>query len=161
MAIFVTSGSPEGLCTSTTVPCVVVMRYETFGTVVMTAISLAIFLFSVEILGAFRGDDAQVLAIGTFALRAQCLVMPFCGITTTANMALQCTRQSGKAAFLAMCRQGIFFLPLILLLPRFVGLTGVQLAQPLSDALTLAVSLPFLLAFCRKLRKMEAGQEKE
>ena len=133
----------------------------TVGTVVMTAISLAIFLFSVEILGAFRGDDAQFLAIGTFALRAQCLVMPFCGITTTANMALQCTRQSGKAAFLAMCRQGIFFLPLILLLPRFVGLTGVQLAQPLSDALTLAVSLPFLLAFCRKLRKMEAGQEKE
>ena len=54
-----------------------------------------------------------------------------------------------------------FIITLILLLPRFVGLTGVQLAQPLSDALTLAVSLPFLLAFCRKLRKMEAGQEKE
>ena len=43
--------------------------------------------------------------------------MPFCGITTTANMALQSTGQSGRATFLALCRQGVFFLPLILILP--------------------------------------------
>ena len=39
LSIFVTSGSPEGLCTSTTSPCVVVMRYDTLGTVVMTSMS--------------------------------------------------------------------------------------------------------------------------
>lgn len=125
------------------------------GTAVMAVFSLIIFLFSPQILSAFRKDDLEVIAAGTIALRAQCLVMPFCGITTTANMALQSTGHSGKATFLAMSRQGIFFLPLIWLLPRFCGVLGVELAQPLADVCTLVVSVPFLLLFMKKLKKME------
>lgn len=125
------------------------------GTAVMAVFSLIIFLFSPQILSAFRKDDLEVIAAGTTALRAQCLVMPFCGITTTANMALQSTGHSGKATFLAMSRQGIFFLPLIWLLPRFCGVLGVELAQPLADVCTLIVSVPFLLMFMKKLKKME------
>ena len=128
------------------------------GTVVMAVFSLVIFIFAPQIMMAFRKDDAVVIELGSFALRAQCLVMPFCGITTTANMALQSTGQSGSATFLAMCRQGVFFLPLILVLPRFCGVLGVQLAQPLADACTMAASVPFLLHFMHKLKAM-GGQE--
>ena len=138
------------------------IRFTTVvGTVVMAVFSVIIFIFSPQILMAFRKDDVQVIALGSFALRAQCLVMPFCGITTTANMALQSTGQSGRATFLAMCRQGVFFLPLILLLPRISGVLGVQLAQPLADVGTLVVSIPFLLAFVKKLRQMQADQGRE
>ena len=125
------------------------------GTVVMAVFSLIIFIFAPQILRAFRRDDAQVIALGAYALRAQCLVMPFCGITTTANMALQSTGQSGRATFLALCRQGVFFLPLILILPRFTGVLGVQLAQPLADVCTLLASIPFLMAFLRRLKVMQ------
>ena len=128
------------------------------GTVVMAVFSLVIFIFAPQSVMAFRKDDAVVIELGSFALRAQCLVMPFCGITTTANMALQSTGQSGSATFLAMCRQGVFFLPLILVLPRFCGVFGVQLAQPLADACTMAASVPFLLHFMHKLKAM-GGQE--
>ena len=121
----------------------------------MAVFSLIIFIFAPQILRAFRRDDAQVIALGAYALRAQCLVMPFCGITTTANMALQSTGQSGRATFLALCRQGVFFLPLILILPRFTGVLGVQLAQPLADVCTLLASIPFLMAFLRRLKVMQ------
>lgn len=128
------------------------------GTVVMAVFSLVIFIFSPQILMAFRRDDAVVIELGSFALRAQCLVMPFCGVTTTANMALQSTGQSGRATFLALCRQGVFFLPLILILPRFCGVLGVQLAQPLADACTMAASIPFLVAFMRRLKVMNVQE---
>ena len=128
------------------------------GTVVMAVFSLVIFIFSPQILMAFRKDDAVVIELGSFALRAQCLVMPFCGVTTTANMALQSTGQSGRATFLALCRQGVFFLPLILILPRFCGVLGVQLAQPLADACTMAASIPFLVAFMRRLKVMNVQE---
>lgn len=129
------------------------------GTVVMAVFSLVIFIFAPQILAGFRKDDAEVIALGTLALRAQCLVMPFCGITTTANMALQSTGQSGSASFLAMCRQGVFFLPLIWILSFAYGVLGVQLAQPLADVCTLLVSIPFLVVFMKKLKKLDGPEE--
>lgn len=130
------------------------------GVVVMLVFGGVIFGFAPQIIQAFRRDDAEVIAIGTYALRAQCLVMPLFGIMTTANMALQSTGQSASATFLAMCRQGVFFLPLILVLPRLMGVTGVELAQPVADLMSFVVAVPFLILFMRKLKKMEA-QESE
>ena len=124
------------------------------GVGVLTAMGLLIFILAPQILKAFRADDAEVIALGTYALRAQCLVMPLFGITTTINMGLQSTGHSGGATFLSLCRQGIFFLPLIMILPRLLGVTGVQLAQPLADACTLAATLPFMLLFLKKLKNM-------
>ena len=126
------------------------------GVGVLTAMGLLIFILAPGILKAFRADDAEVIALGTYALRAQCLVMPLFGITTTINMGLQSTGHSGGATFLSLCRQGIFFLPLIMILPRLFGVTGVQLAQPLADACTLAATLPFMLMFLEKLKNMSS-----
>ncbi|MDO4332175.1 MAG: MATE family efflux transporter [Eubacteriales bacterium] len=125
------------------------------GVVVMAAFGAVIYLLSPQILRLFRKDDAEVIALGVFALRAQCVVMPLFGITTTTNMALQSTGKAGSATFLALCRQGIFFLPLIMLLPPLIGVAGVQLAQPLADVCTLVASLPFLVYFLRSLKKMD------
>ena len=126
------------------------------GTAVMLALGIVIYALSPQILTAFRRDDPEVIALGTFALRAQCLIMPLFGVTTTTNMALQCTGHSGGATFLALCRQGIFFLPLIWVLPVYFGLRGVQLAQPLADLCSLLAGLPFLVFFLRKLARLES-----
>jgi Na+-driven multidrug efflux pump len=86
------------------------------------------------------------------------VVLPLFGVSTVTNMLLQVTGQSGQATFLSLCRQGIFFVPFILLLPQLIGLLGVQLAQPAADLCTFAVTLPFLLSFLRRLKLWEQAE---
>lgn len=129
------------------------------GTVIMLCVALPGFLLAEHVMTLFRADDAQVIAIGSLAFRAQCIALPLFGVATTANMVLQATGRSGSATLLALCRQGLFFIPAILVLPVFWGVLGVQLAQPLSDILTFAVSVPFLLRYLRELAQMDAAQK--
>lgn len=124
----------------------------------MSVVAAAGFLAAPGALALFRRDDAEVIAIGALALRAQCVVLPLFGVSTVTNMLLQVTGQSGQATFLSLCRQGIFFVPFILLLPQLIGLLGVQLAQPAADLCTFAVTLPFLLSFLRRLKLWEQAE---
>ena len=75
------------------------------------------------------------------------------------NMLFQSIGKSGRATFLACCRQGVFFIPLILILPRTHGLFGVEICQPIADVLTFLVSLPFLLAFLQQLGRMDDAEQ--
>jgi len=97
------------------------------------------------------GDDPEMLRIGTFALRAQCISLLLQPCSVIANMTFQAVGQTWRAAFLACCRQGIYFFPLINILPRFWGLVGVQLTQASSDLLSCLTCIPFLMLFLRKL----------
>lgn len=121
------------------------------GTAIMLALSIVCFVFAQEIIAVFRKDDAEVTRIGVMALRAQVALLPFTGLVTAANMALQSTGQSLPATVLAMSRQGIFFLPLILVLPGFIGLWGVIIAQPLSDFITFFIAIFLFRYFIRML----------
>ena len=125
------------------------------GTVLMLCMGVLGFWLAPQVITMFRRDDAQVIALGSFAFRAQCLVLPMFGLSTTTNMALQATGKSGAATLLSLCRQGVFFLPLILLLPPLIGVLGVQLAQPIADVFTFAVSVPFLVQYLRKLKQAQ------
>ena len=69
------------------------------------------------------------------------------------NMLFQGIGQQGKAAFLSACRQGIVFLPLIFLLPEWIGLAGVEIVQALSDGLTAIISIPFVFCYFQKSEK--------
>ena len=63
--------------------------------------------------------------------------------STYVNQLYQCLGFKAQATFLASLRQGIFFLPITLITPIFIGELGIQIAQPLSDFLTFVVSVPF------------------
>ena len=95
----------------------------------------------------------MVLEVGIVALRAQSLLLPFCGINVTTNMALQGTSHVASATFLAMCRQGIFYIPSILILPRILGITGVEISQPVADTLTFIVSAFLFSSFLKECKK--------
>ena len=129
------------------------------GTILMAVVSVICFVFAPDIVRSFRKDDLDVIAIGTAALRFQCSALFLSGLTTATNMALQCTGQSIAATFLALSRQGIFFIPLVLALPRFLGIFGLELAQPVADVLTFLISIFFYKAFMRKLDKLSAGEK--
>lgn len=120
------------------------------GTIVVAVVSGACFVFAAPLVQLFR-DDPAVVAIALPALRFQCAAMLLQPAAAGANMLFQSIGKAGRATFLSCCRQGIFFIPLILTLPRLFGLTGLELCQPVADVLTFAVSMPLMIHFLRRL----------
>lgn len=119
------------------------------GTVICILAAGIIAAFAGSIIGWFR-DDEQVVAIGRVALLYACAVMPFMAYSTFVNQLYQCLGFKLPATVLASLRQGICFLPLIFILPHFLGLAGVQATQPASDLLTFFICIPFQITFFRK-----------
>lgn len=129
------------------------------GVGMMTVLGILGFLFAPQLIRLFRRDDIQVIAIGTNAIRAQALALPLMPLATVMNMVFQVIGRSKKATLLSACRQGIFFLPLIVLLPMWLGLTGIEIAQALSDLCTFLLTIPFALLFIRELNGRISEQE--
>lgn len=128
------------------------------GVAVLVCCSVAALAAAPQIVALFRREDAEVIAIGARALRFQALTMPLFSWIIINNMMLQTVGKNGPASLMAVARQGLFFLPLILTLPRFFGLTGVQISQPLADAAAFALSLPLGISALRELREKQARQ---
>ena len=107
-------------------------------------------VFAMPIVTIFR-DDPDVIAIGTIALQAQCLSLPFMPLSVCGNMLFQSIGKSGRATFLASSRSGLFFIPVLLILNATMGLFGLQISQAVSDILSAAVTLPLATSFLRSL----------
>ncbi len=120
------------------------------GTAISVMASLLLVFFSSNIIGLFDPETAEVLEIGGRMLIYISVALPFLGYSTYVNQLYQSLGFVKGATVLASCRQGIFFVPLILILPAFLGLDGILMTQPLSDMLTFVVSIPFNVYFLRK-----------
>ncbi|MFQ8583924.1 MAG: hypothetical protein ACLSA6_16065 [Holdemania massiliensis] len=90
---------------------------------------------------------------------AQCLALFIQPLGVISNMTFQSIGKPAEATFLSACRQGVFFLPLIWILPQFWQLRGVQLTQPLADVLTFIVCFPFLIRFFKELNQKIQAQK--
>lgn len=123
-----------------------------FSTAIVTVLSAGCFLLAPQIIQLFR-DEAEVVETGTDALRIMCVALVFLPTVMTANMTFQSIGKSGRALFLACTQNGLFFIPLILILPEIIGITGIELAQPVGYVLAAAVALPFILFFKKSLDK--------
>ncbi len=135
----------------------------TFTTIVsfvmMGILAAAGLVFAPQVIQLFTKADAQVLEIGTYAMRAQCLALFIQPLGVISNMTFQSIGKPAEATFLSACRQGVFFLPLIIILPQLWQLRGVELTQPLADVLTFIVCFPFLFKFFQELNQKIAEQE--
>lgn len=125
------------------------------GTVILTAMAIIGFIFAPQAIALFRKDDLEVITIGAFAFRAQCIAITLHPLIVLSNMTFQALGKSVQATFVASARQGIFFLPLILILPSILGLTGIQITQPCADILTALCCIPLILHFMKELNQME------
>ncbi len=126
---------------------------------VLAALAAAASIFAPQIVSLFLAADMEVQRIGTLALRLQCLCIPLFSFTCIANMMLQTLGIAGRATLLAIARQGMFFIPSVLLLEKLLGLLGVQLAQPVADVLAFALAVPLALSVLRELKEKEMGKE--
>lgn len=121
------------------------------GTFFLLFWSVILIIFSGEVVSLFR-DDPEVIAIGIPALRYQMIIFPACSFMMMANMMMQTCRKTIRANILAASRQGLFFIPLIFVLPYFYGLFGVEICQAVSDIISLIVTIPIVWSAFKEMR---------
>ena len=112
--------------------------------VFLVVISLAGYIFAPKLVSLFR-DDPAVISFGAKTLRFQCMTFWVQSWIVISNMMLQSIGKTIPATFLAVARQGVFFIPLVLMLPALLGETGVQMAQACADLLTFLCAIPIQL----------------
>lgn len=124
------------------------VRKAYFFTVVFATACLALLcticlIFNLDFVKLFR-DDPEVIAIASRSLRLQCYVLyiqPLCVIT---EFLMQTTGQKFIAAIHSSFRAGVFFIPSLVILWHFRGLSGIEEAQPVAYLITSLVDIPFI-----------------
>ena len=91
--------------------------------------------------------------IGIPALHAQCIALFTVPFQVCNNMLFQSIGYKFNATFLSSLRNGLIFIPLILIFSNLMGLTGIQIAQAVADVLTSLACIPFTISFFAKLPK--------
>ena len=130
------------------------------GTILMTMLATLGFLFSAEIIRVFRDDD-MVVYYGIPALRFMCIAVVVQPISVVGNMLFQSIGEARKASILSMLRSGLCYIPLLIVLPLFMGFLGIQCSQMCADILSALISIPFLLKFFSGLPKEDKHTEQD
>lgn len=124
------------------------------STLILIVMSSLGYIFAPQIVALFRSEDPLLIEIGARALRWQCLVFPLVTLSTSTNMLFQNIRMPFRSTLLSIGRQGLFFIPAVLVLPRFLGLHGVEMSQAVADVCTFLLSIPFAIWISRKLKSL-------
>ncbi|MBQ9071056.1 MAG: MATE family efflux transporter [Clostridia bacterium] len=121
-----------------------------FGTAFIGLIAIVCFCLAPNIIGIFR-NEAEVIEIGATALRVQCAALLVFPISVVATMLFQSIGKSAPALILSCLQSGLVFIPLCTVLPRFIGVLGIEISQPIAYFVSALASLPMMLLFLKKL----------
>ncbi len=117
----------------------------TVTTIFLIVAGTLVYIFAPMLVGLFNSDVPelrnQVISIGATTLRYTALTFPLVGFMVLSNMMMQNLTLAFRASFLAMSRQGLFYIPAVLILPQFLGFTGIQMSQMVSDAISFIVTI--------------------
>ena len=127
-----------------------------FGASFIGVISTLCFIFAPQIIGLFR-NEAEVIKIGSEALRIQCVFLVFLPIAVVATMLFHSIGKSAPALMLSVLQSGLIFIPLCLILPHFIDILGIQIAQPLAYFISAIISVPMMIRFLNKMPLDENG----
>ena len=125
------------------------------GFCVLTVFAVLGIVFAPQVVAIFRKEDAEVIAVGARALQLQCITFPFTAFVVGANMMLQTIGKPVKASVAAIARNGLFFVPAILLLPTFLELLGVQVSQAVADVLSVFLCIPMVFTELNAMKREE------
>lgn len=120
-----------------------------YSTIFLVAIGAVCYIFAPDVIAVFS-KDPEAVKIGITALRFQCVTLPLSGAIVISNMMLQSIGKGVKATITASARNGICFIPMILILPQFLGILGVEMAQSCADVLSLFIAVPMAYTELRK-----------
>ena len=128
------------------------------GVLALTGLAVVGIAAAPWIVSAFQKNDPEVVRLGVFALRLHLSTLPLTAYIIINNMMLQTVGENFRASVLALARQGLFFVPMILLLPIAMGFSGVAAAQPVADVCSFLLAIPLSTGFLRKMRRMEESK---
>ncbi len=124
----------------------------------ISAVALVVGIFARPILLLFTEDDAELVRIGVFSLRIQCLAMPFHGFGIIVNMLCSGIGRALPSLLLGLARQGICFFPILPLMVRLWGVWGIASVQGAADMLVMLLAVPIAVRVSRDIRRREAEQ---
>lgn len=121
------------------------------GTIFLSVCALIGFIYSEPIIELFRSDP-EVIKVGAVALKWQVISYPLVCTIVMTNMLMQTIRKPIRANLVAAARSGLFFIPLIFILPYFFGLLGVEMCQAWADVCAFILSVPIAWSAFRDMR---------
>ncbi|MCR5574828.1 MAG: MATE family efflux transporter [Bacteroidaceae bacterium] len=124
------------------------------GTVFLSVVAVFGLIYAEEVVALFR-DDPEVIRVGSAAFRWQLLTYPLGAIVMYSNMMMQTIRKPIRASVLSAARQGIFFIPAILIMPRLFGMEGVEATQAVADLLSFLLAIPLCGSVLRELKSSD------
>ena len=129
------------------------------GTVIMALI--LVFAANPVVRMFNKQADEEVLKLGVFCIRMQCIVLFAHSLNSIINMFFAGVGKAGYALLMSTARQGYLFLPVILIAPALLGAYGVASAQAIADALSLVISIPLALKAYKMIREKMAEPQGE
>ena len=131
------------------------IRDSSIATTVMSILTSILLLTAPGLLlRAFTNDEA-VLSMGIPAIRIIILAFPTVGFQVVSAGIYQALGKALPAFVLALLRQVFLLIPLILILPRFLGLSGVWVSFPIADGVAAVITAAMLATLLRQIRKRE------
>ncbi|MEG2253124.1 MAG: MATE family efflux transporter [Clostridia bacterium] len=116
-------------------------RFSLKATLLLTIIVEAFYILLSRPLVMLFNQNPAIVDYGSRLLISQVALYPAFGLCYMMTITFQTIGSSRYGLFLSTIRQGLFYIPAILLLPKFFGVWGIYFAQPVADVLTLAVCL--------------------
>ena len=107
------------------------------------------------IMHAFRSGALDVIEIGPCSMRFHCATLPLSACFVMSNMMTQTIGSGFRASLVASGRQGLFLIPALFILPSAFGIRGLQLCQPVADALTFVLGVVIVLGILRELKEKQ------
>lgn len=120
-----------------------------YSTVFLVGIGVVCFIFAPDIIALFS-KNPMAMEVGVAALRFQACTLPLSGTIVISNMMLQSIGKGVKASIMASSRNGLFFIPMILILPPLLGILGVEMAQSCADVLSFGLAIPLAASELKK-----------
>ena len=112
-----------------------------WSTIFCGIFALISIIFPTQMMSLFTKGDIEMVKIGSVALRAQGITFIFFGFYTVYSFLFLVMGKAKEGCILGACRQGICFIPLILILPKYWGLYGILYAQPIADILCAVITV--------------------
>lgn len=126
-----------------------ITHFMKVGTGVAAVLFVLILTFATPIIGMFT-TDPELLAAGPSALRIAFLATPLIAAQLLGSGYFQATGKALPALLLTLTKQGFFLIPLIFILPLFMGLDGIWWSFPVADVMAFAVTVWYLRREMRK-----------
>ncbi|MGI6178074.1 MAG: MATE family efflux transporter, partial [Eubacterium sp.] len=137
------------------------VRFALKGSLLLTVVVEAVYILLSKHLILLFNQNPDIVNYGKWLLISQVALYPAFGLCYMMTITYQTIGASRYGLFLSLIRQGLFYTPFILTLPKFFGVTGIYFSQPAADVLTIIVCLLSIKSMKRTASRNMGVQEGE